>query len=352
MAVDRRPNVLLILASGWRAQAVAWAPDSELATPNLAHLGRESVTFSRAYTTYPRPIPSRAGLLHGRFPSALNLEAPALGDVLNAEGYSVGRFGGRDVDEVVSFVHRSSPFYVEWTLDATPGLLERRAPDSVPLRGNVPPESRSRARTAISDFAARCWSQDRAIGIALAALDVPGLHENTVVAFTSDRGGQLGSHGQFRDDSPFEETVRVPLVIRYPNLLPRGREESILVSHMDLLPTILGLSRIPVPTSVQGQDLSSWILERRGERPEAVYAVGRTGQPDEWRMLVHGYDKLVTGSKGEVTHLFNLADDPGEMRNLAEGAADQLKRDSLLALQRVWTRKMEDRTDRSGLKTR
>ena len=89
-----------------------------------------------------------------------------------------------------------------------------------------------------------------------------------------------------------------------------------------------------------------------GERPEAVYAEGRLGQKDEWRMLVHGFDKLVVDMEGNVVYLFNLAEDPLEQTNLANVSAEQLKRDSLLAMERLWMKKLGDGVDASGLKKR
>jgi arylsulfatase A-like enzyme len=351
-AFQQRPNVLFILAGSWRAQAVPWAKDSELNTPNLLRFGNESVTFSRAYSSYPRSVPARTALFHGRFPDSAAAESPSAIDLMKAAGYRTAAFLSRDADGVVSFVHGASPFYAEWIVDAPSGFLQRPTAQDRDLRANVPPESESRAKSAIAEFATRCSARDRDIGIALAALDRPGLHENTIVIFTSDRGDQLGSHGLFGDNSPFEESVRVPFAIRYPAVLAKPHDEAILVSQIDILPTLLGMCGIAPITEMQGRDLAPWISENRGERPEAVYSVGRRSQADEWRMLVHGYDKLVTGPKGEVTHLFNLADDPLEMNNLATASSERLKRDELLALQQVWTRKMGDRVDPSGLKTR
>jgi hypothetical protein len=109
---------------------------------------------------------------------------------------------------------------------------------------------------------------------------------------------------------------------------------------------------IVAPSEIQGSDLSAQIFEQKGDRPDAAYAEGKLGDKDEWRMLVHGYDKIVTDLEGHVTHLYNLADDPNELNNLALVSAEQLKRDALLAEQQVWMRKLGDRLDPSGLRKR
>jgi arylsulfatase A-like enzyme len=125
-----------------------------------------------------------------------------------------------------------------------------------------------------------------------------------------------------------------------------------LVSQADIVPTLLSLCGVRVPGEIQGRDLSEQILGQKGDRPDAVYAEGKLGDKDEWRMLVHGYDKMVTDLESHVTHLYNLADDPNELNNLALVSTEQLKRDALLAEQQVWMRRLGDRVDPSGLRKR
>jgi len=135
-------------------------------------------------------------------------------------------------------------------------------------------------------------------------------------------------------------------------VLKGGSQNDILVSQVDIMPTLLKWCGAPIPDVLQGRDLSALLAGQSGERPDAVYAEGRLGQKDEWRMLVHGYDKLVVDKNEDVTYLFNLADDPYEETNLANVSAEQLKRDSLLAIERQWAKKLGDGVDASGLKKR
>jgi arylsulfatase A-like enzyme len=154
------------------------------------------------------------------------------------------------------------------------------------------------------------------------------------------------------DDYVYEETIRIPLAVRYPRVLRAGSQSDMLVSQVDLMPTLLHWCGAAFPDSVQGRDLSMLLAGQVGERPDAVYAEGRLGQKDEWRMLVHGFDKLVVDMEGNVVYLFNLAEDPLEQTNLANVSAEQLRRDSLLAMERLWMKKLGDRVDASGLKKR
>ncbi len=277
---------------------------------------------------------------------------------MKGAGYRVGTFvekpgGDRPGDEILSFVHAASdaPFYVEWMFDATSasGLIERGRAPSLPR--NVPHEAETRARDQLSSFYAHAATRDRDFGALLAALDRPGLEENTIVVFTSDRGEQMGSHGLFGDDAPYEESVRIPLAIRYPAAISKGRESDVLVSQIDIMPTLLGICGIEVPETVQGRNLSRLMTEDRGERPDAIYAEGRRSQPEEWRMIVHGYDKLVMDTEGHPLHQFNLADDPQEMNDLMAVTSEQVKRDALAAMLQVELKRL-NRIDSSGLRLR
>jgi arylsulfatase A-like enzyme len=370
-AAERKPNVILIVAGTWRAQAVPWAGDTDVAVPNLARFAAKGVTFSRAYAAYARSERSRLSLLKGVFPHTLAMpdasvegplsEPPTLATVLRGAGYRTASFGTRQADEIVAFVHSQSdaPFYVEWYMEnAGSGLMERTNPGDLHVRENVPAELQSRTREDMAVFYARARTRDRDIGEVLEALGRPlrgndhGLNDDTIVIFTSLHGEQFGSHSGQGDDYVYEETIRIPLAIRYPRVLKGGSQNDILISQVDIMPTLLKWCGAAVPDVVEGRDLSALLAGQPGERPEAVYAEGRLGQKDEWRMLVHGYDKLVVDKNEDVTYLFNLADDPYEETNLANVSAEQLKRDSLLAMERQWAKKLNDGMDASVLKKR
>jgi arylsulfatase A-like enzyme len=366
----RRPNVILIVAGLWRAQAVPWAGDTDVDAPNLAKLARQSLVFTRAYASCARAYRALPCLLRGVFPhtllgnddhiETLAAEAPSLRPVLRKAGYRVAAFAARQAEDIVSFMHAPAeqPFYAEWTFDdSAGGLIGRRDSVSLHLRANVPEYAEAKAREDLSLFYARAAARDREIGTVLEALDQPGspLVENTIVIFTSLHGEQFGSHGETGDDSAFEETIRIPLLIRYPRAIPHAGASDILASQADLAPTLLKWCGAAIPETAQGRDLSGLLTSQpvaEDARPDAVYAEGLLGQKDEWRMLVQGYDKLVTDLEGNATHLYNLADDPAENTNLATASSYRLRRDVLLAQQKVWMKRLEDGVDASGLKKR
>jgi arylsulfatase A-like enzyme len=348
------PNVILIVAGQWRAQAVPWAGDPNLKipnveVPNLTGFGQQSLTFSRAYSCYPSPNPARTAILSGRFPHAP--AGPRISALFGLAGYRTATFTTLQVDDLVSFVRSRPPFFAYWQMAEPGGFTRRLDSSTLQLRPNVPAALEARARERLGEFYGRVPAWDQEIGILLAALERADL-KDTIVVFTSECGEQMGSQGLMMGDVAFEESVRIPLAIRHPRLWPEGAETSVLVSQADLVPTLLGLCGFLAPAGVQGTNLTRAITEDKGERPDAVYAEGQIGQKSEWRMLVHGYDKLVTDNEGSVTRLYNLADDPYETNNLASVSSEQLKRDALVATRQLWTRKLEDGVDPSGLKIR
>ena len=168
---------------------------------------------------------------------------------------------------------------------------------------------------------------------------------NLIVVLTAESGDG--------DDSPFERSVRVPLAIRWPGRLTPRVAPEILISHVDLFPTLLSMADAPDPRpGTQGRDLSSLTAGGPGELPDSVYAEGRLGEKDEWRMVVRGFDKILFNLQEEVTHQYNLAEDPEETNNLVHDRDHELTRDAMLALARVWMRRLGDGFDPSGLRRR
>jgi arylsulfatase A-like enzyme len=215
-------------------------------------------------------------------------------------------------------------------------------PARIHPRQNIPSADEPAARRDLAKLYGMYSAVDDLVGRQLAEIDRKGAAQDTIVVFTSDSGQQAGSQGLDGDDVAFEESVRVPLAIRYPRALPQGTVSDLLVSHVDIMPTLLGLCGAPPPEGVQGHDLSELLSGRKGERPESVYAEGKIGQKDEWRTLVLGSDKIVVNGQAQPTHIYNLADDPYEMKNLVHEPAIQLKRDQLLAFFRESMRRLGD----------
>jgi arylsulfatase A-like enzyme len=330
-ATDRPPNLVLIVASGWRGVATPWDGDPDLTAPNLTKFGKQSVVFSRTYCASPKPGLAEEALLTAKFPHAAKS-----GD----ERFLQGR---KYKLEAAAKAFGEIPFALRIEL---PGSNRVSIPDprSIQPRGNVPSEKEAWARNQLTGFYATCRATDEALGEVFAALEKLNIAEDTVVAFTSDCGLQIGSQGLDGAEVAFEESVRIPLAIRYPRRLqPEARD---LASQVDIMPTLLARCGMLIPDGLQGQDLFG------KTPPEIVFAEGKFGEPDEWRMMVRGYDKLIATPKGEITHLFNLADDPYEMTDLTRDPAQKLKLASLKAQLLAQMKKLGDGMDPSGLRKR
>ncbi len=420
----RPPSILVVLADGWRAQALEAAGDANLKAPNLEGLLRTGVFFSRSYTANPACAPARAALLTGRYPHACRVLAdgqplPAdertLGELFAEAGYMTGYIGKWALDgaEEPGFVppgprrrgfafwaafnrghryfdsvyfrdspepkrapgfepdyqtrlacdfireHASRPFFlvVSWgpphpPRTPPPPFAQLYDPARLRLRANVPGGAAAEARQALAGYYGLCSALDACLGQILEVLEATGAAEDTVVVFTSDHGEMLGSHGLDLAEAPFEEAVRVPLVIRYPRAARGGRRVDSFATGVDLAPTLLALAGLEPGEGMQGRDLSAYLLSGEGPRAEAVYAHGRLGTPAEWRLLVRGLDKVVVDRELRVTHLFNLGQDPYERRNLAFEPAQARRRDEMTAILRDRMRRLGDRVLPSGLRLR
>ncbi|MBI3209437.1 MAG: hypothetical protein HYZ37_11135 [Candidatus Solibacter usitatus] len=146
-------------------------------------------------------------------------------------------------------------------------------------------------------------------------------------------------------DGFFDRQLRVALTIQYPNGPLPASEDDRLISTADVLPTVFGLAQTTVPENIHGMDVLR-------QRQEFLCAEGNLGAPDEWRLVVRGYNKLVVNKKLEPLHLYNLQEDPGEMNNLAKSRVVPRTIDELRALLQVWQRRTNDGRSASGLKKR
>ena len=165
----------------------------------------------------------------------------------------------------------------------------------------------------IALYYAQMKELDGWIGRILRTMDRLGITNNTMVVLTADHGEMLGSHGMIEKDVFYEESVHVPLLIRFPNAMPRQLRVSDPVSHRDLFATILDyMGAKPQPSD--GNSLRAYI--ERTRRP--TFTVAENGQFDQV-MIRAGRSKLILpntrDSKGLNT-FYDLRRDPHETNNL------------------------------------
>ncbi len=138
--------------------------------------------------------------------------------------------------------------------------------EKIKLRANVPAAISDRVRTALAGYYAHCSALDDCVGDLLQTLDETGQAQDTLVVFTSDHGDLLGSHAAFNKQQPYEESIRIPLLLRWPKAFgTRGRQLDAPISSEDLMPTILSLCGAPIPPTVEGLDYRGYL--RGGKDP-------------------------------------------------------------------------------------
>jgi len=255
--------------------------------------------------------------------------------------------------------NRTGPFFlvVSWgpphpPRTPPPAFAKLYKPGQFSLRANVPATLTRDIQRDYANYYALCSALDDNVGRLLGCLEEEGIAAGTLVVFTSDHGDMLGSHGLAGKNEPYEESVLIPLLMRYPRTISPGTTLEMPVSNVDLMPTLLSIAGAPVPQGVQGRDFSGLVLTGKGQPSESIYCQGRLGTAKEWRMVVRGLDKIVVDRNLETTHLFNLGRDPYEMENLADEKVFRRKRDEMHAILRDWMRRMGDRILPSGLKLR
>lgn len=214
------------------------------------------------------------------------------------------------------------------------------------LKATVPPgldleaEIRWRYQTYIKDYLRTIQSIDDNLGRTLDHLDELGLADDTIVVYTSDQGFFLGDHGWFDKRLMYEESLAMPLLVRYPAAVPAGEVSDDIVLNVDFAPTFLELCGVEVPDSVQGTSFAPLL---RGERPDgwqssmyyrywmhndgAHLAPAHYGVRTERHKLICFYNDPLDqpgahGPAGAVEwELYDLADDPFEVDNVIDDPA-------------------------------
>jgi arylsulfatase A-like enzyme len=177
---------------------------------------------------------------------------------------------------------------------------------------------------AIAEYYGMVSAVDHQIGRILGELEALGLARDTIVLFSSDHGDMLGSQGLTLKRKPWEESINVPGVVRFPRRLKPGRSDTVF-THVDFAPTLLGLCGIAVPKTMQGEN----ILGRRRSDEALLQIFGPyegDGTEGGWRGM-----RTRTHTYARYEHrpwlLYDNVKDPYQQHNLIdEPAAQSLRR--------------------------
>jgi choline-sulfatase len=355
-----RLNVLLVTLDTTRADHLGCYGFALARTPRLDRLAQEGVRCADAVSAAPITLPSHSSILTGLYPPAhgvrdngtyaLGDDAVTLAERLKRAGYRtqafvsalvlnrrynlVQGFDGYDdnlwsEDEPKLFMIRSRPGEKTAKLAASwlAGWAGKEPPRRRPpfflwmhlFDAHQPYHVAARDRLlAPSPYDAEIAVLDRAVGRVLDELGRLRVLDDTLVIVTADHGESLGEHGEKTHGVfIYDATVRVPLLLRCPRLLPRGKVYAGPVRTVDLVPTILSALKLPGGAETQGVDL---LPAFRGDEPAPDLPQYSESLLSE---VGFGFAPLYGVRRGGLQwirapqpELYDLARDPRELANL------------------------------------
>ena len=173
----------------------------------------------------------------------------------------------------------------------------------------------------MKDYLATIQSVDDNVGRLLSFLDAGGLTKNTIVIYTSDQGFFLGDHGLYDKRFMYEESLRMPFLIRWPGVIKAGTRSDAIGLNVDFAPTFLEAAGLPVPADVQGRSLVPVLRGRTPADWRSSMYYRYYHDPGHHNTRAHygvrtRTHKLIYYWKKDQWELFDLAADPFELHNL------------------------------------
>jgi arylsulfatase A-like enzyme len=187
-----------------------------------------------------------------------------------------------------------------------------------------------KAREGLLDYFRVISAVDDNIGRILDTLDQQKLADNTVVVFTSDNGYYFGEHGLSDKRSAYEESLRIPMIIRFPKSIPAGKTMDEMVLNIDVAPTFLDYAGVAIPAEIQGKSLrgvlehklgdwrQSFFYEYFHERKYVSPTITAVRTTDAKLIKYPGHE--------DWNELFDLKSDPYELKNLIKSDEALLKK--------------------------
>jgi arylsulfatase A-like enzyme len=389
------PNVLFLFADDMRADSIGALGNPVIKTPHLDRLVERGFAFRNAYClggNMPAVCtPSRNMLLSGRAffrwqgPFAPG-EAPNFPLSLSAAGYQTYHHGKKSntainiqarfdinkyvneniertsgepgkliVDDAIAFLKERNdarPFFMYLAFGnphdprlAAAKYMDQYERDKIPLPKNFLPQhpfdngemtvrdeqlapwprTEAELRKQTHEYYAVMTGMDAHIGRLFATLAELKQMDNTIIIFSADQGIALGSHGLLGKQNLYDAGMKSPLVLAGPGI-PHGTSDA-LVYLLDIYPTVCQLVGAPIPTDLDGRSfqpvLAGQAKATRNELFLAYREVQRAWRDERW--------KLIRYPQVNMTQLFDLANDPDEMRNLANDPAQKSRIEEMLS---------------------
>src|ERR1051325_1702252 len=365
-----RPNVLYIIADMERAFSMGCYGDENAKSPTLDKFASEGLRMDACISTTPVCCPYRASLMSGQFAHHNGMMSngcqfkptvKCLGETFKDAGYEMGYAGkwhlGRankksdptwgfpppgteygiyhferdpapTTDIALKFIKEKSQASAPWMLfvswiwphspyNPPPELLKDFKKASVPPNVPAGPPQQF-AEKDLPRYYGMIEGVDRQFDRLLRALEEAGVAEDTIVVFSSDHGDMIGSQGYKAKRWPYEESARVPFLIRYPAKIPAGRVVADPFGSPDIYPTLAGLADVKAPNNLDGADFSQLFAGKTQTAPrdyvymEMPYAYVPWPGWRAFRTKDHMYARL----SDRPWLLYDLAHDPWETNNL------------------------------------
>ena len=183
----------------------------------------------------------------------------AIAQTRDAQQYIRDRDGDKPFLLVLSWGPPHAPYHT-----APEKYREMYRPEEIELADNVP-ETHAEIARDVGVFHDVHLGDD-CVGDLLDTLEEEEIADDTIFLFFSDHGDMIGAHGMDKKQKPWEESIRIPFLLRYPALLGKdGKEVDALIDLPDVMPTLLSLCDIAISDSVEGLDYSAYL--RGGEDP-------------------------------------------------------------------------------------
>ncbi len=385
-------NVVLVTIDTLRADRLSCYGSDSVSTPAIDRLATEGVRFSNAASTVPFTLPAHSSIMTGTYPPfhgvrenvgyALDTSLPTLAERLADGGWSTAGFVSAFVlDSRWGIARGFETYYDDFELEGD----EKRNLSSVQRDGRetlaealrwldagerppfflwlhlfephdpyTPPEPFA-SRHPGRPYDGEVEYADSIVGELRAALEARDLFDSTLFILTADHGEGLGQHGEgFHGFFVYDSTVRVPLIVRLPGGAHGNRVVRDVVSHVDLLPTILEATGLSASEHVQGRSLFGRLMDV--ENPEAGTAMpGAVYTESLYPLLHYGWAPLRTLRTARYKfidapkpELYDLTEDPGEQQSIFSRERD-LSRDLGRRLDELRARiERSDDNQRSG----